>query len=88
MANTLHAGEKIHLRNYKVKLIDGRYKFFKSNDPHIDWIAACGIRHHYEDFSGWLRWNELAPERLCKKCQKKLKERMAEAKRNPGSMVL
>jgi len=80
MANTLHAGEKIHLRNYRVKFVDGRYKFFASKNPYIDCNTTCGIRHYYDDISGWMRWKELAPDCLCKKCQKKLKERMAEAK--------
>ena len=80
MANRLNAGDKIHIRNYRVKLVDGRYKFFASKNPYIDCNTTCGIHHVYEDISGWVRWKELAPERLCKKCRKKLKERMAEAK--------
>lgn len=80
MTNTLNAGEKIHLRNYRVKLVDGRYKFFASKNPYIDCNTTCGIRHSFDDLSMWMWWKKESPDRLCKKCEKKIKERMAEAK--------
>ena len=79
MANTLNAGEKMHLKNYSVRYVDGKFKVRESKNPYIAINALCGIRHRGQDIHFWSELKKEYPESVCKKCEKKLKRLIDEA---------
>lgn len=78
--NTMNAGEKFHLENYRVKFVDSRFKFLISKNPHIAVKTLCGIRHTQHSISNWMEYRKMFPGSQCLKCEKKIKSLMSEAK--------
>lgn len=85
MANTLNAGEKRHLPNLRVRIIDGKVKLRVAKvmigDKQFDTDhTLCGSRHSWEPISYWNEVRKENPELICKKCEKKLKQLINEAR--------
>ena len=79
MANTLNAGSKWHLHQYVARNIDGKVRFKRSKvmigeEVFESDTTMCGLRHSSEDLRWFSKMMRKRPERVCKKCSKKLKE--------------
>ena len=79
MANTLNAGDKIHLSGYRFKKVDGKVKAAKrkimiGEEKFDDTYAMCGINHTGDDLGWYLEVRKKWPNKVCKKCDKKLKK--------------
>ena len=85
MANTLAAGEKVHLKPLKIRKDEnGKLKFrvvkMKIADKAHDAIwQMCGGNYEGEDLNWWLHIRKEYPDSICKKCDSKLRKLIAEA---------
>ena len=84
MANFLNAGEKEHLPNLRVRVVDGKVKVrvvkVAIGDKKFDTDhTLCGIRQSWIPVSYWGEVRRKHPEAVCKKCEKKLKQLVQEA---------
>ena len=85
MANTLNAGEKRHLPNLSARIVDGKVKLkiakvMVANEKFDTDHTLCGSRHSYEPIGYWVKVRAESPEAVCKKCEKKLKQLINEAR--------
>ena len=84
MANFMNAGEKAHLPNLRVRVVNGKVKVrvakvvigdSKYETDH----TLCGIRQSWYPARYWSELKKEGPDRVCKKCEKKLKQLINEA---------
>ena len=84
MANFMNAGEKAHLPNLRVRIVDGKVKArvakveIGENKYDTD-HTLCGIRQSWYPIRYWGEIRKESSERVCKKCEKKLKQLIEEA---------
>lgn len=84
MANRLNAGDKVHLASYLAKKIDGKVKVRRAKmmigDRKFDSnLTMCGTTHSADDIKWFLEMRKRHPEKICKKCEKKLRKIIEEA---------
>ena len=84
MANRLNAGDKVHLASYRAKKIDGKVKVRRAKmmigDRKFDSnVTMCGTTHSADDIKWFLEIRKSYPEKICKKCEKKLRKIIEEA---------
>ena len=84
MANFINAGEKRHLPNLRVRIIDGKVKVRVvkvqiGEDKYETNMTLCGIQQSWLPISFWSETRKESPEIICKKCEKKLKRLINEA---------
>jgi predicted SprT family Zn-dependent metalloprotease len=85
MANNLNAGEKQHLPNLRVRIIDGKVKLRVAKvqvgeNKYDTNMTLCGIRQSWLPIRYWNEIRKEYPESMCKKCEKKLKQLINEAR--------
>jgi hypothetical protein len=78
MANRLNAGEKIHLAHYLARNVEGKVKLRRAKmmigDNRYDSnLTMCGTTHSADDIKWFLESRKSYPEKICKKCEKKLR---------------
>ena len=78
MANRLNAGDKYHLAHYLAKNVDGKVKLRRAkmmigDTKHDSNLTMCGTDHSAEDIKWFLEIRRSHPEKVCKKCEKKLR---------------
>ena len=84
MAHRLNAGDKVHLASYLAKKIDGKVKVRRAKmmigDRKFDSnLTMCGTTHSADDIKWFLEMRKSHPEKICKKCEKKLRKIIEEA---------
>jgi hypothetical protein len=84
MGNFLNAGEKMHLANLRVRVVNGKVKVrvvkVKIGDKKYETDhTLCGIRQSWYPIRYWCEIKKENPEAVCKKCEKKLKQLINEA---------